>query len=147
MVTVELALQEADVAKEKRVEPVNARKVHKADREKLRRNRINEQFVELASVLGSFVNGFFNSLCFLSTIQMFCPDPARPKNDKATIICDSISTVMELRREIAKLKTERAALLEEQKEVNPSENTLKNIMLLLLVIHFLNKTFGVLIVE
>lgn len=32
----------------------SVRKVHKADREKLRRDRLNEQFVELAGVLGKY---------------------------------------------------------------------------------------------
>lgn len=32
---------------------VAARKVQKADREKLRRDRLNEQFVELGNVLGN----------------------------------------------------------------------------------------------
>ncbi len=34
-------------------DPTSARKVHKADREKLRRDRLNEQFGELAGVLGN----------------------------------------------------------------------------------------------
>lgn len=33
-------------------DPVAARKVQKADREKLRRDRLNEQFLELGSALG-----------------------------------------------------------------------------------------------
>lgn len=33
-------------------DPATVRKVHKADREKLRRDRLNEQFGELAGVLG-----------------------------------------------------------------------------------------------
>lgn len=32
----------------------SVRKVHKADREKLRRDRLNEQFGELAGVLGKY---------------------------------------------------------------------------------------------
>lgn len=34
----------------------SVRKVHKADREKLRRDRLNEQFVELAAVLGKLTH-------------------------------------------------------------------------------------------
>ena len=34
-------------------DPVAARKVQKADREKLRRDRLNEQFLELGNTLGT----------------------------------------------------------------------------------------------
>lgn len=34
------------------VDPIAARKVQKADREKLRRDRLNENFFELGSTLG-----------------------------------------------------------------------------------------------
>lgn len=36
------------------------RRIHKAEREKLKREQLNELFLELASVLGKF-NGFFFS--------------------------------------------------------------------------------------
>lgn len=42
--------EEADVR-----DPVAARKVQKADREKLRRDRLNEHFLELGSTLGTHV--------------------------------------------------------------------------------------------
>jgi hypothetical protein len=36
-------------------DPVAARKVQKADREKLRRDRLNEQFLELGNTLGKLL--------------------------------------------------------------------------------------------
>eukprot|EP00850_Spirogloea_muscicola_P003888 SM000016S01876 [mRNA] locus=s16:359602:361481:- [translate_table: standard] len=72
------------------------RKVHKADREKLRRDKLNEQFEELASML----------------------DPDRPKNDKATILGDSVAAVRDLREEVKRLRCEHAALLTESKELS-----------------------------
>lgn len=41
---------------------VTARRVQKADREKLRRDRLNEQFMELGSTLGNFS---FNTICHI----------------------------------------------------------------------------------
>lgn len=37
-----------------------ARKIQKADREKLRRDRLNEQFIELGNALGKFVFSAFS---------------------------------------------------------------------------------------
>ncbi|KAM7524073.1 hypothetical protein LguiA_013975 [Lonicera macranthoides] len=82
---------------------VAARKVQKADREKLRRDRLNEQFVELGNVL----------------------DPDRPKNDKATIIIDSIQTLMDLTAEVSRLKAECASLSEESHELTQEKNELR----------------------
>eukprot|EP00850_Spirogloea_muscicola_P007477 SM000038S14290 [mRNA] locus=s38:44697:46916:- [translate_table: standard] len=76
--------------------PVSMRKVHKADREKLRRDKLNEQFEELASML----------------------DPDRPKNDKATILGDSVAAVRDLREEVKRLRCEHSALLTESKELS-----------------------------
>ncbi|WVZ04513.1 hypothetical protein V8G54_025319 [Vigna mungo] len=71
-----------------------ARKTQKADREKLRRDRLNEQFVELGNVL----------------------DPDRPKNDKATILSDTIQLLKDLTSQVGKLKEEYATLNEESRE-------------------------------
>jgi hypothetical protein len=83
-------------------DPTSARKVHKADREKLRRDRLNEQFGELAGVL----------------------DPDRPKNDKATILGDSVQVVKELRAEVKRLKYEQTTLLDESRDVSLSHSYL-----------------------
>ncbi|XP_062102573.1 transcription factor bHLH121-like isoform X2 [Humulus lupulus] len=76
------------------VDPVAARKVQKADREKLRRDRLNEHFLELGNTL----------------------DHDRPKNDKATILTDSIQMLKDLTAEVNKLKAEYASLSEESRE-------------------------------
>ncbi|MED6165289.1 hypothetical protein PIB30_098178 [Stylosanthes scabra] len=80
-----------------------ARKSQKADREKLRRDRLNEQFVELGSIL----------------------DPDRPKNDKATILGDTIQLLKDLTSQVGKLKDEYAALNEESRELTQEKNDLR----------------------
>ncbi|KAL7082794.1 hypothetical protein ACP275_14G123900 [Erythranthe tilingii] len=78
-------------------EPKNsntARKVQKADRERLRRDRLNEQFTELGNAL----------------------DPDRPKNDKASILGDTIQMLKDLTSQVDRLKSEYSALTEESRE-------------------------------
>ncbi|XP_052198023.1 transcription factor bHLH121-like [Diospyros lotus] len=82
---------------------VAARKVQKADREKLRRDRLNEQFLELGHSL----------------------DPDRPKNDKGTILTDTIQVLKDLTAEVNKLKAEYAAISEESRELTQEKNELK----------------------
>lgn len=82
---------------------VSARRLHKADREKHRRDKLNEQYTELANAL----------------------DPERPKNDKATILGESIQVVKELRDEVKRLKTEHASLLEESNDLTQEKNELR----------------------
>ncbi|KAJ0526044.1 putative transcription factor bHLH family [Helianthus annuus] len=85
-----------------------ARKVQKADREKLRRDRLNEQFIELGNVL----------------------DPDRPKNDKASIIIDTIQVLKDLTAEVKRLKAECRALseesCEEKNELREEKSSLKS---------------------
>ncbi|XP_062022111.1 transcription factor bHLH121-like [Rosa rugosa] len=80
-----------------------ARKMQKADREKLRRDRLNEHFMELGNVL----------------------DPDRPKNDKATILADTIQVLKDLSSEVDKLKTECTSLTEESRELTNEKNELR----------------------
>lgn len=80
-----------------------ARKVQKADREKLRRDKLNEQFIELGHLL----------------------DPDRPKNDKASIIIDTIQVLKDLTTEVNRLKAECAALSEESCELTQEKNELR----------------------
>ncbi|CAA7399650.1 unnamed protein product [Spirodela intermedia] len=80
-----------------------ARKVQKADREKLRRDRLNEQFLELGSAL----------------------DPDRPKNDKATILSDTIQMLKDLMAQVNKLKSEYESLSEESSELTQEKNELR----------------------
>ncbi|KAD4586550.1 hypothetical protein E3N88_24151 [Mikania micrantha] len=80
-----------------------ARQVRKADREKLRRDRLNEQFIELGRAL----------------------DPDRPKNDKASIIIDTIQVLKDLTTEVNRLKAECRALSEESCELTQEKNELR----------------------
>eukprot|EP00250_Pteridium_aquilinum_P008396 c17912_g1_i1 orf=367-1806(+) len=82
---------------------LSARRLHKADREKLRRDKLNEQFSELATAL----------------------DPDRPKNDKATILGESVQVVKDLRDEVKRLKTEHSSLLDESRELTQEKNELR----------------------
>ncbi|KAK6922598.1 Myc-type, basic helix-loop-helix (bHLH) domain, partial [Dillenia turbinata] len=84
-------------------DPIAARKVQKADREKLRRDRLNEQFLELENAL----------------------DPERPKNDKGTILTDTIQMIKELTAEVNRLTAECAALSEESRELTQEKNELR----------------------
>ncbi|RID80166.1 hypothetical protein BRARA_A02848 [Brassica rapa] len=82
---------------------VSARKSQKAGREKLRREKLNEHFVELGNVL----------------------DPERPKNDKATILTDTLQLLKELTSEVNKLKSEYTALTDESRELTQEKNDLR----------------------
>ncbi|ONK57104.1 uncharacterized protein A4U43_C10F16660 [Asparagus officinalis] len=84
-------------------DPSSARKIQKADREKLRRDRLNEQFLELGKAL----------------------DPDRPKNDKATILSDTIQMLKDLTTQVNKLKTEYSSLSEESRELTQEKNELR----------------------
>ncbi|GAV77447.1 HLH domain-containing protein [Cephalotus follicularis] len=80
-----------------------ARKTQKADREKLRRDRLNEQFIELGNAL----------------------DPERPKNDKATILADTVQLLKDLTSQVNKLKDEYTTLTEESRELTQEKNDLR----------------------
>ncbi|KAH9288073.1 hypothetical protein KI387_032190, partial [Taxus chinensis] len=80
-----------------------AKKSHKADREKLRREKINEQFAELAAAL----------------------DPDRPKNDKASILTESTQIVKELRSQLKRLQNEHSSLLNESRELTEEKNEIR----------------------
>ncbi|GMI83544.1 r Upstream Regulator of IRT1, basic Helix-Loop-Helix 121 [Hibiscus trionum] len=82
---------------------IAARKLQKADREKLRRDRLNEHFLDLGNAL----------------------DPDRPKNDKATILTDTIQLLKDLTSQVTKLKAEYATLNEESRELTQEKNDLK----------------------
>ncbi|XP_039053380.1 transcription factor bHLH121-like [Hibiscus syriacus] len=82
--------------------PIAAIKVQKATREKLR-DILNEQFLELGNTLG----------------------PNRPKNDKATILADTIQMLKDLTAEVNRLKAENSALNEESCELTQEKNELR----------------------
>lgn len=79
------------------------RKLQKADREKLRRDRLNEQFTELGKTL----------------------DPDRPKFDKATILCDTIQMLNDLTAQVSRLKSEYTTLTEESRELTQEKHDLR----------------------
>lgn len=77
----------------------------KACREKLRRDKLNDKFVELASIL----------------------EPGRPpKIDKAAILVDAVRMVTQLRREAQKLKDSSLDLQEKIKELKAEKNELRD---------------------
>ncbi|KAJ8747503.1 hypothetical protein K2173_009240 [Erythroxylum novogranatense] len=77
----------------------------KACREKLRRDRLNEKFMELGSIL----------------------EPGRPpKTDKAAILIDAVRMVTQLRGEALKLKDSNSGLQEKIKELKAEKNELRD---------------------
>jgi hypothetical protein len=52
--------------------------------------------------------------------RLVLADPDRPKNDKATILGDSVQVVKELRAEVKRLKCEHTTLLDESRDVSLS---------------------------
>lgn len=80
-----------------------ARKVQKADREKIRRDRLNDHFQDLGNAL----------------------DPDRPRNDKATILTETIQVLKDITAEVDRLKTEHKSLSEESHELIQEKNELR----------------------
>nr|WIE96082.1 basic helix-loop-helix transcription factor [Loropetalum chinense var. rubrum] len=77
----------------------------KACREKLRRDRLNERFVELGSIL----------------------EPGKPpKADKSAILSDAVRMVTKLRGEAQKLKESNEDLQEKIKELKAEKNELRD---------------------
>ncbi|KAI3504448.1 hypothetical protein L1887_25921 [Cichorium endivia] len=77
----------------------------KACREKLRRDKLNDKFVELASIL----------------------EPGRsPKTDKSAILVDAVRMVTQLRTEAKKLKDSNLELQEKIKELKTEKNELRD---------------------
>ncbi|KAI4388331.1 hypothetical protein MLD38_000668 [Melastoma candidum] len=77
----------------------------KACREKLRRDRLNDKFMELGSILE---NG------------------KPPKTDKAAILIDAVRVVTQLRGEALKLKATNSSLQEKIKELKAEKNELRD---------------------
>lgn len=98
------ALKENTSKKRARPEP-NVQSSSKACREKLRRDKLNDKFVELASIL----------------------DPGKPpKTDKAAILVDAVRMVTQLRGEAQKLKESNASVQEKIKELKAEKNELRD---------------------
>ncbi|KAL2547863.1 Transcription factor ILR3 [Forsythia ovata] len=96
--------KEAGSRKRLRSESCNA-SGSKACREKLRRDRLNERFLELGSIL----------------------DPGKaPKTDKCAILCDAVRMVTQMRVEAQQLKESNQDLLEKIKELKAEKNELRD---------------------
>lgn len=77
----------------------------KACREKLRRDRLNERFLELGSTL----------------------EPGKPpKTDKCALLCDAVRMVTQLRVEAQQVKESNQDLLEKIKELKAEKNELRD---------------------
>lgn len=50
-------------------------------------------------------------------VMILITDPDRPRNDKATILADTVQLLKDLTSKVDKLKAEHAALSEESREV------------------------------
>ncbi|XP_058083855.1 transcription factor BHLH062 isoform X2 [Magnolia sinica] len=80
------------------------KKIHKAEREKLKRDHLNELFLELGHAL----------------------EPARQNSGKASILGDTTRLLRELLVQVDCLKKENAALLTESHYVNVEKNELRD---------------------
>ncbi|KAJ0964187.1 hypothetical protein J5N97_029309 [Dioscorea zingiberensis] len=101
--TPETSCPDSSKVQQEAKDSVAMRRGQKADREKLRRERLNEQFLELGKVL----------------------DPERPKNDKATVLTDAIQVLKDLTAQVDRLKAEYTALSEESRELTQEKNELR----------------------
>ncbi|KAK8692951.1 hypothetical protein V6N13_070552 [Hibiscus sabdariffa] len=79
------------------------KRIHKAEREKLKREHLNELFLGLANAL----------------------DPNHPNNGKASILCEATRLLKDLFSQIESLKKENASLLSESHYVSIEKNELK----------------------
>ncbi|KAF6173905.1 hypothetical protein GIB67_039856 [Kingdonia uniflora] len=97
-------LKETGPRKRVRSETCNA-SGSKACREKMRRDKLNGRFLELASIL----------------------EPGRiPKTDKAAVLTDAVRMVSQLRSEAQKLKDSNENLQEKIKELKAEKNELRD---------------------
>ncbi|XVE54812.1 hypothetical protein DITRI_Ditri03aG0112600 [Diplodiscus trichospermus] len=79
------------------------KRIHKSEREKLKREHLNELFLDLANAL----------------------DPNQQNNGKAYIICEATRLLKDLIGQIESLKKENASLLSESHDVIVEKNELK----------------------
>ncbi|KAH7683897.1 Myc-type basic helix-loop-helix (bHLH) domain-containing protein [Dioscorea alata] len=80
------------------------KKIHKAEREKLKRDHLNELFLELGHVL----------------------EPSRQNNGKACILGDATRLLRDLIAQVKSLRKENAALVSESSYVTVEKNELKD---------------------
>ncbi|XP_015617820.1 transcription factor BHLH062-like isoform X2 [Oryza sativa Japonica Group] len=98
-----------DGSLDKRSQEKAPKKTHKAEREKLKRDQLNDLFVELSSML----------------------DPERQNSGKATVLGDAARVLRDLVSQVESLRKEQSALLTERQYVGSENNELQeeNIML------------------
>ncbi|KAL3645468.1 Transcription factor ilr3 [Castilleja foliolosa] len=111
VVEIDGSLGESDVPKKTglkkrtRIEPCAAPSSSKACREKQRRDRLNDKFVELGALL----------------------EPGRPpKTDKSAILVDAVRMVTQLRGESQKLKDSNLNLQDKIKELKAEKSELRD---------------------
>nr|WKV22681.1 bHLH13 [Bupleurum chinense] len=98
-------LKEAGSRKRARLDSSSAVSGSKACREKLRRDKLNERFVELGTIL----------------------EPGRPpKTDKTAILSDAVRMVTQLQAEVKKLKESNEELQEKIKELKAEKNEIRD---------------------
>uniref|UniRef100_A0A0D9XTW2 BHLH domain-containing protein n=1 Tax=Leersia perrieri TaxID=77586 RepID=A0A0D9XTW2_9ORYZ len=98
-----------DGSLDKRSQEKAPKKTHKAEREKLKRDQLNDLFVELSSML----------------------EPERQNSGKATVLGDAARVLRDLLSQVESLRKEQSALLTERQYVGSEKNELQeeNIML------------------
>ncbi|KAJ0252241.1 Transcription factor bHLH11 [Hirschfeldia incana] len=84
-------------------EPVSSWKIKKAEREKIRRDKLKKQFLELGDAL----------------------DPNRPKSDKASVLTDTIQILKDLMTQVDRLKAEYVTLSQESRELIQDKSELR----------------------
>jgi hypothetical protein len=85
-----------DGSLDKRSQEKAPKKTHKAEREKLKRDQLNDLFVELSSML----------------------DPERQNSGKATVLGDAARVLRDLVSQVESLRKEQSALLTERQYVS-----------------------------
>ncbi|KAF3794168.1 Transcription factor [Nymphaea thermarum] len=97
-------VDENSVGRRGKTKDKGAKKIHKAEREKLKRDHLNELFSDLGQSL----------------------EPARQNNGKATILSDATRILRDLLTEVDHLRKENAALLTESRYITDEKNELKD---------------------
>ncbi|KAL5205071.1 hypothetical protein ABZP36_009942 [Zizania latifolia] len=93
----------ADGSVDKRSQEKAPKKTHKAEREKLKRDQLNDLFIELSSML----------------------DPDRQNSGKATVLGDAARVLRDLVSQVESLRKEQSALLTERQYVSSDKNELQ----------------------
>ncbi|CAN6484629.1 unnamed protein product [Victoria cruziana] len=97
-------VDEDSVGRRGKVKDKVAKKIHKAEREKLKRDHLNELFSDLGLAL----------------------EPARQNNGKATILADATRILRDLLAQVDHLRKENAALLTESRYITDEKKELKD---------------------